>query len=314
MTTGAEGVLIAVPTIAEDEQLRRVADRVSALKMDALILTSGGDHAVRQGQAGKTIVYYPFTGSDRLRAREQLPSARPSVFCVRESWDLPDKRNFAIRYARERGYGKLLLIDDDICGLSLNDVCFCSDITDIHAISGILSGYFPDDSVTGHISVFCGEEPDVFISGNCLFLNLESRLGHFARIYNEDWLFSLSSDVQSLRTLAKRTVNQRHHTKWLSKDEAIWQEPGEFVTSSVVNAIVADNADTIFELAFWRDSKDSRLGQLSNLGKMIRNLPEIWEVIEGSIDALRQIEPGDALRFMEDFAIDSFRSREGRLY
>jgi len=228
----------------------------------------------------------------------------------RSRWDLPDKRNFAVNYAREEGYSILLLLDDDVGGLTPAVVHAGCQMTEMTPIFGILTGYFPDDSVVGHISSFCGGVGDRFVSGNCLFVRLDSCLGHFAGIYNEDWLFVLSSEVEAIGTFDSSVITQRQHTKWRSTDEARWQEPGEFITSAIVDLVISDDTNLTFDRRFWEHAKAERRQLLARLKKGTGSAYSLTRVIEAADEALDSVNSDGILRFMDKFAHDSFASRK----
>lgn len=304
-----QSLLAVIPTIARGQALATLARRAAYLNCDVLILASDDVISMRKRTEQGCLLEVRSFGERELRqTRERFRSSRSILPRSRGSWDLPDKRNHAILHARNSGYSVLLLLDDDIKSFTHLDVRSGYDRTLIAPIFGFLTGYFPDDSVTGHIAAFLGASTDRFVSGNCLFVRLGEQVGHFAGIYNEDWLFVLSSDIETIGTCPLKTVAQVPHMKWTSVNEAMWQEPGEFIAASIVDAVLTDHT-LVFDKAFWVFAKSKRRSLLHDMRNKIRGMKDLVKVVDGSIAALDELTTDHIQRFMDDFAADSLSLR-----
>src|SRR5260221_10592913 len=125
-------------------------------------------------------------------------------------WDLPLKRNFALLHAKQNKLDRILLIDDDIEGVSKTKLNLGVAALSSNNISGCLIVDFPDTSVIGHIEQTYGEPYFPFLSGNFMFIDSRKTKSFFPRIYNEDWLFMIPSILENKVSVVGEVSQKRY--------------------------------------------------------------------------------------------------------
>ena len=124
-------------------------------------------------------------------------SNNPSVI-FSKIYDIPSKRNYAIKHSMDNHYKVIGLVDDDIC-ISSKNLEKCKQILTGHADAvGFYALDFPDVSTIDHIERYLTMNPSpVSIGGNCLFFKPKNTVGFFPYIYNEDWIFIFTNIINN---------------------------------------------------------------------------------------------------------------------
>ena len=84
-----------------------------------------------------------------------LSFGHPVFSADQRKWDLPAKRNFALWHAARSGFRYILLLDDDIRGLTPEFLRRAGEALTSSSIVGGFVTEFPDTSVVGHIETSC---------------------------------------------------------------------------------------------------------------------------------------------------------------
>ena len=83
-----------------------------------------------------------------------------------------------------------MFLDDDIYGVSKDDVDALAAALDNHNVSVLIPDYYPDNSVACHAYRLGGGEQGKFASAGAMGVRCDrDDLAFFPNIYNEDWFF-----------------------------------------------------------------------------------------------------------------------------
>ncbi len=177
------------------------------------------------------------------------------------NWDLPIKRNYAINYSMLNNFQKIVLIDDDIRGISpevLEKGCRC---LDYYSVAGCFVEDYPDTSIFGHLERASNIPVQTFISGSFLFLTTKNICSFFPQIYNEDWLFMLpfilKKDICSFGN-----IQQLEYDPFSNPHRAAFQEFGEIIADCLYALIWNKLYHLRNSLAVWDNFIRSRRQKL----------------------------------------------------
>ena len=159
-----------------------------------------------------------------------------------------------------------------------------------------LSLDFPDTSVIGHIERAVGVEVYPFMSGSCLFIDVESASGPFPAIYNEDWLFMVPH-IDKDQACSLGTICQIASDPFGDPARALFQEPGELIADSLFEMLGVGAYGKRFECRLWGDYLSARWDWLNELGQRV-----VDKRHEGAIatarERLGQITPQACVDYM----------------
>ena len=93
-----------------------------------------------------------------------------------------------------------MFLDDDIYGITKEDVDALATALDDHRVSALIPEEFPDNSVVCHAHRLGGGLQEVFASASGIGVRCDRRHpSFFPNIYNEDWFF-FSEEAASQRS------------------------------------------------------------------------------------------------------------------
>lgn len=217
-------------------------------------------------------------------------------------WDLPAKRNYALWYAMREGYSRILLLDDDIRGLTTTHWTAGARALDSYSVAGFFVDDFPDHSDIGHAMLLVGQSVPTFLSGSCLFVRLSTPMSCFPRVYNEDWLFVLPYLVSgSARALGE--VRQTPYRPLSNPSVAVFQEFGEIIAGGLFALTLAKRYDDRFTLDAWRDILSLRRRQLLALASSAK-LKHKLGVIKGALQQCRRVTAQSCVAFIATWQED----------
>ena len=226
-----------------------------------------------------------------------LESFHHPVFSVDQNqWDLPSKRNFALWHAVQCGYRYILLLDDDIRGITPSLLSRAGEALANHSIVGAFVTDFPDTSIIGHVERAIGIEVYPFMSGSCLFIDVESACGPFPAIYNEDWLF-MAPHIDRRRACSLGCIRQAASNPFNDPKRALFQEPGELIADSLFEMLGVGAYDKRFERSVWGNYLSARRNWLNELSQRVVDRRH-EEVIIAARACLAQITPQDCVDYM----------------
>lgn len=250
--------------------------------------------------------------SDFLSSFKTRKHLKTEKFC--STWDLDMKRNLAVITSQERGYKKILLLDDDIFGFDLNHLKEMTHISDTFHIVGSFPNEFPDDSVCGHICRLTGLPQDVFLSGSFLLINLTKFVPFFPGIYNEDW-FALFPALKKKVCAGYKTVHQAKYDPFKTTSTAQNQEFGDLLVEGVFSTIHLDSYDKLSSTLYWENCISERRDLWENLLKNLKGNQisnpyyspsnnKVEKIIKKAMETLAKIKTQDCITFLEDWDSD----------
>ncbi len=234
-------------------------------------------------------------GPDRAPSVLPLPSSVQAV-SSHAGWDLPRKRNYALWFARTHGLTKVLLIDDDIRGVSPAILDAGARALDQVIVAGPYVEAFPDLSVVGHAMRHTGEAVQTFLSGSCLFVRAPSARAFFPEIYNEDWLFLLP--FVSARSAAN--VGQVRQIAYdpFKPGVARFQEFGEVIADGLYCLLCHGRFAERLDEATWQTILSLRRKRLRRLIGGSRR-PEQRGALEAAFAVVTRVRPRQCTQFVE---------------
>lgn len=190
---------------------------------------------------------------------------------VTRSYDLPLKRNFALRHARGNGHQFIGLIDDDIEVDSLHVAKATKCVRDGASMAGYCAFDYPDVSTIDHVDrILTGDESFTMVGGNALFMNTGRVSGFFPYVYNEDWMFVLHNlEVQQMISLGD--VHQRAGEPWRNLKRIRFEEFGETVIEGFLALKWNDASIYSGTRQFWSEVLRRRRHYLSELRERCRS-------------------------------------------
>jgi hypothetical protein len=202
---------------------------------------------------------------------------------LHNGWDLPAKRSVALAHARERDFAVALLIDDDIWPAT------AADLNTFRYFGNRIAGKPPrsaeDISATEYVTGLYSYHS--FPNGNYLFVDPLGEFSFFPTIYNDDWLFIMSSPACRPTLMGGNPIYQVARQVDLM-ERSYEQEFGEVFVDGLARAIDSAVRDT----SFW----NSVLGlRKSSLVDALAEAPAspARDVVASALAALLRFKPKD---------------------
>lgn len=229
-------------------------------------------------------------------------SENPTCWWTR-GFDVPSKRNFALRHAASNGYRHALLVDDDI-HFSESFVSSALHVID-SGVAEIVSAYSLDSAdvsvVDRVIAEVRGEPPGVSISGNATVVRICPQLAFFPYVYNEDWIFFWASiNYGGARAVAIQEVRQLPPREGRT-DQVQMEQFGELISHAIFfgEKVCSDLTRLKNEQMVAASAADYR--------REITELPfssRYHHFVEAALEAIDRIAGRDIRRFAEDLEQD----------
>jgi hypothetical protein len=185
---------------------------------------------------------------------EELSAASPG-------WnrDLSLKRNLGLILARLVGWTKIMFLDDDIYGVTRDDVAALAAALEDHSVSALLPAEFPDNSVACHAHRLGGGNQDVFASASGIGVRCDrDNLGFFPNVYNEDWFF-FADEAASHRIAKVGESRQRKYDPYDDPGRAAREEFGDLLAEGLYARLDRNEGICDVDAAYWRDFIASRM-------------------------------------------------------
>jgi hypothetical protein len=218
-----------------------------------------------------------------------------------QNWDLPLKRNIALLHSLRKGFHSILLIDDDVYGITRNLIAKGVAALGFNHIAGCRVKGFPDTSVIGHIEQQLGEPYFSFLSGNFLFISPAKTEGFFPLIYNEDWLFMIPSILKK-KVVEIDSISQKKYDPFDQSERVQLQEFGEIIAEGLFELISRRNYVERFTIEFWREYLQYRRSYVS--AYLEKGVARFTPLLKKSLSISKQIDPTDCVNFLKDWERD----------
>jgi hypothetical protein len=295
---------IFIPTRQRPEYVAQLVHELQQIAARIFLLpTSQNDFGPTAPRLPQNVHYLAFTDQNFLNTLRLLRCPHNRLcFGPDFPWDLPTKRNYVLWYARRNKLRNILLLDDDIRGITSSILKQGASALERFSLCGLFVDDFPDTSVVGHINIASGDSEWTFISGNSLFVRADLNLGFFPPIYNEDWIFLTPHLIES-QVAVIGNIQQKHYDPFVDPSLAALQEPGEVIAEGMFALLHAQAYDRRFDHVTWRELLKLRREWITTL--LQRSLQSRQQ--SAATMALRRCEEiteRDCVQFIEDWERD----------
>lgn len=323
---------IIVPAARPAKYLATAIARARETNCELVVLCSRETHpgevrslfASRDFDKGTT-VRVPETYNHSLlkfRTSGWARSEEGRAVCRHRDSDLSTKRNIGLLIARMLGWQRIFFMDDDIRGITREDISRTVSLLDLeggwYGSAGIRVKDFPDNSVVCHARRKMGQPQDVFVSGSVLAVDCIRDLAFFPDIYNEDWLF-FYEDVAEHRMASPDlhvTKMQMAYKPFAHPDRAAHQEFGDLIAEGLYSLLHEGCGYKFATSNYWQQFKEHRMNILEKLrthASLVNT--QTWNQVEKSLAAaqetLTSIRPGTCHAYIQAWQEDlgSWRKR-----
>lgn len=194
-----------------------------------------------------------------------LTTTNNPSFEVTRSYDLPLKRNYALRHARRNGHKLIGLLDDDIEMEPLHVAAATKCLRGGATMTGYYVLDFPDVSAIDHVDrKLTGGASSTMVGGNALFIDTQHVSGFFPYTFNEDWMF-VFHNLESQQMNPLGAVRQGPGAPWRNSKRIRFEEFGETVIEGFL--ALKENDASIYSGTprFWANVVRQRHSYLSEL-------------------------------------------------
>jgi glycosyltransferase involved in cell wall biosynthesis len=172
--------------------------------------------------------------------------------------DLSTKRNLGLVLAKILGWRRLMFLDDDIYGISREDVEALAAALNNHNVSALIPEYYPDNSVACHAFRLGGGKQKTFASAGGMGVRCDwADLPFFPNVYNEDWFF-FSQEAANRRIAVVGKSRQREYDPYRDPNRAVKEEFGDLLAEGLYARLDARLGISDVDEAYWTAFKESR--------------------------------------------------------
>jgi hypothetical protein len=289
--THAQVDAIVVPTVRSPAYLSNAARLATQLGCTLVTLHSGkwtsAVAAARRlpRELSLIAIDVPDKSALRLMDFETSRILTGTIFARRTDTSL--KRNLALLLSKLIGWQRIVFLDDDIRGPSVNDLSRAADLLSIYNAVGMSVGGFPDNSVVCHAYRAVGGPQESFIGGGALAVEIARNRSFFPDIYNEDW-FYLLDPIKGLQPLAVAgSVVQGIYDPFRNDERARSEEFGDVLAEGIFWLLDQGRSLHQADIGHWRDFIERRR-------RFIRHVLAL--VNQAAIEPSQRARMGAALR------------------
>jgi hypothetical protein len=184
---------------------------------------------------------------------------------IADDYDIPSKRNLALKISRNKGYDTILLLDDDIT-IEPDTSILLSRIRNTEAtIGGCCIHDFPDVSTIEHVERYVtGRRSKTMPGGNCMVINIKKISGFFPYLYNDDWFFSVWN-TRNTPGLYVGDAYQTPHFPWHFIQRVRFEEFGDTIINGLLGKNDKDLHSDLFIEDYWANELELRRNYLNEL-------------------------------------------------
>lgn len=165
--------------------------------------------------------------------------------------DLSMKRNLGLVLARMLDWKRIMFLDDDIYGVTGEDVAALAAGLRDHSVSVLIPDKFEDNSVVCHANRLGGGQQDKFAGAGGMGVRCDrDDLAFFPNIYNEDWFF-FSAEAANRKIVKVGESMQVEYNPYDDPDRAIKEEFGDLLAEGLYARL--DHAQGLHGMntAYW---------------------------------------------------------------
>lgn len=288
-----------IPTLGKRDNIIRTVEILKEYSKYIYVLKSGhSDDYTRD----LDVFIVDFNTEDHLRNINLFQSSYNPSREYNLNYDLPTKRNFAIQYGIQNGFSKIGLIDDDII-IDIQKVKKAAAILEKENANlvGYYSLNFPDKSAIDLVECkLKNTSPDVCLSGNCLFINLDKAVGFFPYVYNEDWMYIMGNIIEG-KVVGAGTVEQMYHEPWNDLNRIAFEQFGDIIAFGARMHKIRRNRDLPSTVDFWSYVYDSYNTRLLKLRDLAIKQDIFIKQVQLAIDTVLNITPYSLCQFLTNY-------------
>jgi hypothetical protein len=172
--------------------------------------------------------------------------------------DLSTKRNLGLVLARMLGWQRLMFLDDDIYGISRQDVdALAAGLSD-HSVSVLIPDEFPDNSVVCHAHRLGGGEQGKFAGAGAMGVRCDrDDLAFFPNIYNDDWFFFFE-EAANREIIKVGESKQRKYDPYADPDRAAKEEFGDLLAEGLYVRLDHERGLQGTDVSYWTEFIEQR--------------------------------------------------------
>jgi hypothetical protein len=211
------------------------------------------------------------------------------------------------------GWEKIMFLDDDIIGITQDQVMRVAHYLDNNRFAGFKTLDFPDNSVVCHANRLAGRSQGIFVSGAALGVNTSGNrpLEVFPDIYNEDW-FALAREAQRTGVAHVGNTKQLTFDPFDNPVRAKLEEFGDLIAEGLYALFTDVGGLHLATVEYWKRFIDERRALIVKIrrGLVKEETHESAQAAKSLQEALSQLEmvtPEDCAHFLELWQEDRWR-------
>jgi hypothetical protein len=191
------------------------------------------------------------------------------------------KRNIGLLLARLRGWNKIMFVDDDIIGLTQEQLSRVAHHLDSNRFAGCKTVSYPDNSVVCHANRLIGRPQGIFVSGAALGVNTAQPLEVFPEIYNEDW-FAFAEEAANSGVAHVGDIRQLKYHPFADPQRAVHEEFGDLLAEGLY-AMFSDHFPlSRATVAYWERFIEGRQRFVGEIRRKLEDMNETHEVVQAA--------------------------------
>lgn len=227
--------------------------------------------------------------------------------------DLSTKRNIGLLVALMRGWKRILFLDDDVRGISVDDLDHTASLLGVNGAGdrsvGMLVRNFPDNSIVCHARRELGEQQDVFITGSVLAVDCTAQFGFFPDIYNEDWLFLYQDAKEGKLASPGLHATQIKYNPFTNPQRAAQEEFGDLIAEGLYSLLHQNLEIEFTDEEYWKEFIASRFELLEDMREHLAHSSspmriEIEKAVLIACDTLENIDSRMCVEYLSAWQDD----------
>jgi hypothetical protein len=188
--------------------------------------------------------------------------------------DLGMKRNLGLVLARMLGWKRLMFLDDDIYGVTAEDVNALAAGLSGHSVSVLIPDKFEDNSVVCHANRLGGGQQGKFASAGGMGVQCDrDDLAFFPNIYNEDWFF-FSAEAANRKIIKVGESMQVGYDPYDDPDRAAKEEFGDLLAEGLYARLDHGQGLHGADTTYWKAFIKNRRMFHANVAESLKRHPE----------------------------------------
>ena len=168
------------------------------------------------------------------------------------------------------GWRRLMFLDDDIYGVSREDVAALAAALSNHSVSVLIPDEFEDNSVVCHANRLGGGQQDTFAGAGAMGVQCDhDDLAFFPNIYNDDWFF-FSEEAARRKIIKVGESMQVEYHPYDDPDRAVKEEFGDLLAEGLYARLDHGQGLHGADTAYWKAFIKNRSTFHANVAESLR--------------------------------------------